>query len=188
MSWEDVGKLLSVLFVGLGGGVGGKWLLDMYKEWRKGKRQDVSVRATQTRRERADAIEELTEIIDTLRSDLAKVDVKAETALRNERECERKWIRAIEYIQYVTYEANTRGWQLRSFHQEDTDTHPTLPRDVPEDRRRGPDPTRRGPERRLDRQRGGSPDDQQGLVEPHGPPFSDTPPPLPPTSDGEPGE
>lgn len=173
MYWEEIGKLLSVLFVGLGGGVGGKWLLDMYREWRKGKRTDQAARSTTTRRERADAIEELTEIIDTLRQDLSKVDVKAETALRNERECERKWIRAVEYIQYVMYEANARGWQLRPFKEEWTDEH--RPISLAEDRRKVDDPTRKGPERRGRKTR-----EDQGRVEPHGPTTNsadDSPPP-----------
>lgn len=182
MPWEEVGKLLSVLLVGLGGGAGGKWLLDAYKEWKKNQQKDQTVKATVVRRERAEAIAELNEIIDSLRQDLAKVDAKAEQALRNERECERKWIRAVEYIQYVMYEANRRGWDLRPYRQDGTDTHEALDSSVGE-RRKANDPNRRGPERRKSQQPGGD----QGQFDLHGP--DDTvPPPMTPTDDGHDGE
>lgn len=168
MPWEEVGKLLTVLFTGLGGGVLGKWLLDVWREWRRGKGIDRTV----ARRERADALEELTAIIDTLRRDLAKTDAKAEAALTNERECEKKWIRALSYIEYIVFEAQVRGWDIRPWKEHGTDLAvPALPQGVIEDRRKKDDPRRRGPERRRKR---------DGEVDLHGP---DEPP--PPSGDDE---
>lgn len=176
MDLEKLGELLVVLFVGLGGGVGGKFLLDFLKQ-----RQEGSERLRAAARvERADAIVELNTIIATLRNDQERTDAKAELALRNERECERKWVRAVEYIQYVMFEANERGWNLRPFKEDPTDSH--RPISLAEDRRTDPDPQPTGPERRKSEQgksrgRRGS---GKGPVEPYGPP-----PPGPPTVNGD---
>lgn len=167
MDWEKIGETVVAVAVGGGLTATGAWLLNILKQRQEFKEKDREA----NRQDRRDALQELSDILAARSQDLAKLEAKVERALENERECEKKWTRALAYIEYISYEAQRQGWPVRPFQEHGTDVHPILPPDVPEDRRVADDPTRKGPERRRPQRRGG------GEVELHGPT------PDPPTGD-----
>lgn len=122
----DLEKIGEVLAAALGGGIitaGGALLLSYLKQRHELRGRDREAE----RQERKDALQEMQDIVTKMREDLDRADGKAERALENERECEKKWVRAVSYIEYIGYEARRQGWPIRPWSEHGSAEHPALP-------------------------------------------------------------
>ena len=113
-------------------GVAGKYGLDMLK-----------TRHTQGRETRRDAVEELFRLNDKLSADVSSLQDRADESAAAHARCEVQYATALERIGELTDAMRRAGIPVREWKPGGTDTHPALP-----DRRRGPDPENRGPDRR----------------------------------------
>ena len=153
---ETFAEVLKWIAVAAGGGgiwKGADYILKYFSDRHNRKLQEEDKKHENKKEDRAEdridrkeAIDYLTAIADDLRKDVDRANANAARCLENEARCERRVTRLKEYVEYVAYEANKKGWDLRPWKDDGTDVHTPLP--PAPDRRTADNPDFRGPDRR----------------------------------------